>query len=110
MEWHMTLGSERFPVFPCESSQESFYRLRLCEQAHGSDGPSMTPVQYHSDHFVIGQSFELAPGSAHTGINTRSGSQLTLSFKNLTGAHTIHVVLKYEAVVNLSAAGTQLLD
>jgi len=110
MEWYMTLGSERFPVFPCESAQESYYRLRLCEQAHGSEGPSITPLQYYENHFMLGQNFELAPGSAHSGINTRSGSQLTMGFKNITGAETIHVVLKYENVINLSAAGTQVLD
>jgi len=111
MEWTETLGADRYPVFACESAQESFYRLRLCEQAHGSSGPSFTPHQYYSGgKFVIGQNLELAPGSAHTGLNTRSGSQMTLQFKNITGAVTIHVVLKYEVVVNVSAAGTQLLD
>jgi len=111
MEWNITIGSDRYPIFSCESTAESFYRLRLAEQTHGGrDSFGITPYEYFSDKFIIGQSLEKAPGSAHTGINTRSGSQLTLNFKHLTGATTIHLILKYEQIVNLSAAGTQVLD
>ena len=35
---------------------------------------------------------------------------LTLNFKNLGAAHMIHVVLVYDQVVNLSAAGVEVLD
>jgi len=111
MEWNITIGSEKYPIFNCESVQESFYRLRLCEQTHGGrDAFGITPNQYFTDKFIIGQSLEKASGSAHTGTNTRSGSQMTLNFKNLEGASTIHVILKYEQIVNLSGAGTQVLD
>jgi len=54
---------------------------------------------------------EKCPGVAgHSGINTRSGSQLSLNFKNLGTAKQIHVVLHYDQVVNCSAAGVEVLD
>jgi hypothetical protein len=44
-------------------------------------------------------------------VNTRSGSQLTLSFRGLpSDIHTIHVILHYEVAVNVSAAGIEVLD
>jgi hypothetical protein len=66
---------------------------------------------YGENHFVLGQTFEKAAGqSSHTGINTRSGSMLTINFKNLGDAQMVHVVLVYDQVVNLSAAGVEVLD
>ena len=59
----------------------------------------------------MGQSFEKAPGGgAHTGVNTRSGAQLTLNFRNLGATTLVHVVLHYEQIVNVSAAGAEVLD
>ena len=112
LKWNLTLGSERYPTFDTESIQESFYRLRLAQQAHrGADTFSISPFDYRNDKFIIGQSLEKAPGqSAHTGVNTRSGSQLTLNFRNLGAATMVHVVLHYEQIVNLSAAGVEILD
>jgi len=111
MEWNLTIGASRHPIFSCESTAETYYRLRLCEQTHGGrDAFGITPYEYFQNKFIIGQSLEKAPGSSHTGENTRSGSQLTMNFKNLAAATTCHVILKYEQIVNLSSAGTQVLD
>ena len=59
----------------------------------------------------MGQTFEKGAGqSSHTGINTRSGSTLTLNFKNMRTAQMMHAVLVYDQVVNLSAAGVEVMD
>jgi hypothetical protein len=59
----------------------------------------------------VAQSLEKAPGgSAHTGVNTRSGAQLTLNFRNLGDSTLIHVILHYEQIVNVSASGAEVLD
>jgi hypothetical protein len=112
MEYNITIGSDRWPAFNCESIQETAYRLRLATSAHlGNDVFSITGEDYRNDKFIIGQSFEKAPGqSSHTGINTRSGSQLSLNFKNLGATTMVHVVMHYEQVLNLSAAGAEILD
>jgi len=60
---------------------------------------------------VLAQSLEQAPGSsAHTGVNTRSGAQLTLNFRNLGAITAVHVVMHYEQILNVSAAGAEVLD
>ena len=110
--YNMMIGPQRFPDFDCMSTQESFYRLQLSKLMYdGSSEVSLSGDKYTRDEFIIGQSFEKAGGaSAHTGVNTRGGSQLTLNFKNLGGAVMAHVILNYEQVVNISSAGVEILD
>ena len=112
MTWNMTIGSERWPSFDCESAQESFYRLRMLTANHlGNTEYGFSSAEYTQTHFIVGQTFEKAAGqSSHTGINTRSGSMLTLNFRNLGAAQMVHAVLVYDQVVNLSAAGVEVLD
>ena len=112
LSYNFTIGAQRFPQFDCESTQECWYRLRMAAAAHlGHADFSISGGNYRQTKFIIGQSLEKAPGmSAHTGINTRSGSQLTLNFRNLGASTMIHVVLIYEQVLSLSAAGTEVLD
>jgi hypothetical protein len=112
VEWNITFGSERRPSFNCESVQENAYRLRFATAAHlGADVSCITGERYRTDKFVIDQYFEKRPGqSNHTGINNRSGSQLNLTFKNLGESIICHVILHYEQIMNLSAAGVEVLD
>ena len=112
LQWNLTLGADRWPTFDSTSTQEAFYRLRLARQAHqGSDSMGISSHLYRTNKFIVAQSLEKAPGSsAHTGVNTRSGAQLTLNFRNLGAITTIHVVLHYEQVLNVSAAGAEVLD
>jgi hypothetical protein len=83
----------------------------MLQASQGHTGHSISGYNYRNTQFVIGQSLEKCPGmSAHTGINTRSGSQLSLNFRNLGTATTIHVVMQYELILNISGAGSEVLD
>ena len=111
--WNITVGAQRYPEFDCSSLQESWYRLSLAQLMHtGKDSFSISPYQYRTNKFIGAMNFEKALGQAgHSGVNTRSGSQLTLNFRGLPSAiNTIHVVLHYECAVNVSAAGIEVLD
>ena len=111
--WNITVGAQRYPEFDCSSLQESWYRLSLAQLMHtGKDSFSISPYQYRTNKFIGAMNFEKALGQAgHSGVNTRSGSQLTLNFRGLpTYINTIHVVLHYEVAVNVSAAGIEVLD
>jgi hypothetical protein len=111
--WNITVGADRYPEFDCSSLQESWYRLGLAQRMHmGTDSFSIGSYQYRHDKFIGAMNFEKALGEAgHSGVNTRSGSQLTLNFRGLpTYIDTIHVVLHYEVAVNVSAAGIEVLD
>jgi hypothetical protein len=78
----------------------------------GKDSFSISPFQYRSNKFIGAMNFEKVLGQAgHSGVNTRSGSQLTLKFRGLLASiNTIRVVLHYEVAVNVSAAGIEVLD
>jgi hypothetical protein len=111
-EYHLTVGSERYPQFSIDSHQECFYRLRLARQiAQGTDSVSIAPHAYRTNKFITALNLEKAPGaSSHSGINTRSGSQLTLNLRNTGAATTCHVILVYDQICNISAAGVEVLD
>jgi hypothetical protein len=112
LEWGISIGSEKYPVFNIDSHQESFYRLRMTQLIHaGSDSVSISPVAYRSNKFIGAMSLEKAPGaSSHSGVNTRSGSQLTINFRNLGNTTTAHCILVFDQVCNISAAGVECLD
>ena len=111
-EFYLNVGSERFPQFSVDSHQECFYRLRLARQiAQGTDAMSIAPHAYRANKFITGLNLEKCPGaSSHSGINTRSGSQLTLNLRNTGAATTCHVILVYDQIVDVSAAGCSVLD
>jgi hypothetical protein len=111
-EFYLNVGSDRYPQFSVDSHQECFYRLRLARQmAQGTDALSISPHAYVRNKFITALNLEKAPGaSSHSGINTRSGSQLTLNLRNTGAATTCHVILVYDQVCNISAAGVEVLD
>ncbi len=111
-EVYLNVGSDRYPQFSVDSHQECFYRLRLARQiSQGTDSLSISPHDYRFEKFIGALNLEKAPGaSSHSGINTRSGSQLTLNLKNTGIATMVHVVLVYDQVVSISAAGCEVLS
>ena len=113
MKYNCTLGGDRYPQFDVECDGEQYYRLRLASLMHtGTDSFSMSSLEFRNDSAVFAINLEKAPGAAgHTGVNTRSGSQLTINLK-YCGAHAaqIHVIMHFDCVLNCSAAGCELLD
>ena len=79
--------------------------------AQGKDSVSISSHAFKTDKFITALNLEKAPGaSSHSGVNTRSGSQLTLNLKNTGDAMTCHVILIYDQILNISAAGVEVLD
>ena len=83
------------------------------------------PREYRSWKYIIGASFENAPGSPFSGVSTRNGDLLTIKLKgcqhyNRLGGPVdvlpfstpeyIYVVLEYDAVLNVSDLGVQMFD
>ncbi len=72
---------------------------------------SIAPHAYRANKFITALNLEKCPGaSSHSGINTRSGSQLTLNLRNTGAATTCHVILVYDQIIDVSAAGCSVLD
>ena len=69
-EYHLTVGSERYPQFSIDSHQECFYRLRLARQiAQGTDSESIAPQAYRTNTMITALNLEKCPGaSSHSGI------------------------------------------
>jgi hypothetical protein len=105
--WWVTVGSERYPSFDVTSMQESMYRLR---QMHPG-ALHISTSEFSNNRMVTGLALERVPNSASfTGMNTRSGSQLTLNFRNTGALVTIHVVMLFDQVADLSSAGVTVMD
>ncbi|MCP3884672.1 MAG: hypothetical protein GY700_04180 [Propionibacteriaceae bacterium] len=110
--WNLTIGAERRPDFDVDSVQEAYYRLRQAQLIHhGTDSFSITSKKYQQSEFVAALNLERCPGgAAHSGVNTGAGSQLTINLRNTKTVTSVHVVLHYDQVVNVSAAGVEVLD
>ena len=82
------------------------------EALRGDSHIGISSYDYRTLKFIVAQHFEKAPGSsAHTGVNTRSGAQLQINCKNCPANTTLmHVILFYDQIVNVSAAGAEVLD
>ncbi len=60
-EFHVTIGSQRFPDFSVDSTQETFMRLRNAKlMLTGNDSISITPAGYKNNKFITALSFEKA--------------------------------------------------
>ena len=112
LKYNLTLGSDRYPSFDVDCVQVQYYRLRLASLMHtGTDSFSMSSLEFRTNMGIFAMNFEKCPGaSGHTGVNTRSGSQLTINLKNCNSALMLHVVLHFDCVLNVSAAGCEVLD
>ena len=72
----------------------------------------MSSLEFRNVSAVFAMNLEKAPGNAgQTGVNTRSGSQLTINLKNCgKNAGQIQVRMHFDCILNCSAAGCELLD
>ena len=77
----------------------------------GTDSFSMSSLEFWTGMGIFAMNFEKCPGaSGHTGVNARSGSQLTINLKNCHNALMLHCVLHIVCGLNVSAAGCEVLD
>jgi hypothetical protein len=106
--YRFAAGAQRFPEYDPQSIQEIYYRLAHA-LSHSGQGQALGQ-SYQVNDFVIGQSFERAGGPHHSGISTRGGATLSIDLRN-TGTSTMaHVVVIFDAALDLSQAGPQMLD
>jgi hypothetical protein len=83
LEWHISVGSLTFPVFPCSSTAQSLYRLK---QALGITNSSfhamnLTYAKYVNNTFILGLDLEKICEVGFTGINTKANDLITISTK-----------------------------
>ena len=129
VSYQIQLGSRVFPIMEVNTSQEAFYELLKnigCHELSSTYDVDILPREYRSWKYIIGVSFENAPGSSFSGVSTRNGDLLTIKLK---GTHHvnherfdsrdilpysypeyIYVVLEADMVMSVSDVGVQVFD
>ncbi len=99
---------------------ESYAQLKKCLGILGSNfhSVSISPLQYRTDHFIIGCDTEKALQAGFTGLNTRQGDLLSVKVKPVDKStllkekmpDTMYVVLHSDQVMEISDQGVQVFD
>ena len=120
MEYQIQIGSKLFPEYPVRSLSESYSQLKKTLGILGSNfhSVSISPLQYRTDHFIIGCDTEKALQAGFTGLNTRQGDLLSVKVKamdksTLTAAYmpdTMFIVLHSDQIMEISDSGVQVFD
>ena len=115
LTYQAQIASHKYPERPCQGIAESFLRLRQTSACfYGNDDLGISPAEFRSDSFIATMEFERAGAQAyHTGISTRNGQILTLSFENTgLGANGDFalVTLCYDGFAKLSQNGVEILE
>ena len=86
---------------------------------HSNTGAmNISPTEYRTDKHVIGIDLEKMLGASFTGIETKSGSLLTLRLDTAngglalpaTGTSKIHYALEYDAILQINDTGVTILE
>jgi hypothetical protein len=120
LEYQIQIGSKLYPEYPVRSVSESYSQLKKTLGILGSNfhSVSISPLQYRTDHFIIGCDTEKALQAGFTGLNTRQGDLLSVKVKamdksTLTAAlmpDTMFIVLHSDQIMEISDAGVQVFD
>ena len=109
--WLQT-GSKLVPEYPITSVTEALYQLKT---AVGTPF-QMYPRWCRTHKHIIGLDLEKISGAGFTGMNTKAGDLLTLSFRDCADQNNANVptrvygCLHYDAVLNIKDSGCELLD
>eukprot|EP00972_Heterocapsa_arctica_P087048 12830989-Heterocapsa_arctica.AAC.1 len=107
------IGANKYPEYPSNSTNEAYYQLGKCV------GPEMCIYHrwYRTAKYIIGIDLEKVPGAGFTGISTKSGSQLTVNFRDCEYDHLagsipskVYVCLHYDCIINIRDNGIEILD
>jgi len=129
VSYQVQLGSRVFPIMEVKTSQEAFYELLKTVGSHELSSTyalDILPREYRSWKFIMGVSFENAPGSSFSGVSTRNGDLLTIKLKGCRHVNAapfagfdalpysepeyIYVVLEADMVMSVSDVGIQVFD
>jgi hypothetical protein len=118
LQWQISVGSLTFPVYPCRSTSETFYRLKqslgiLPSSFHALD---ISYIEYKDTHFIIGVDTEKITDAAWSGLNTKAGD--LVSVKTLWDSSIpssilplkMYVVMTADYMLEIRDSGCQIFD
>ena len=109
----MQLDSFLYPETPMDSLGEHWSKLQEAAATYDQKLAtlSITPAMYKDNGFVTGVNFMRAPGSWSSGLNTRTGSLLTLKVNDiLTQTNMVFVHLVGTILVEVRADSCSVYD
>ena len=119
-EAQLQIGSKLFPEYPIRSHNECYYQLKktLGVQSSSVRNFNINPVEYRDYKFIWGTDCEKVLDAGFTGINTRAGDLMSVSFKYknngvddyLVFADRMHIVLHSDQIMEIRDSGVQVFD
>jgi hypothetical protein len=115
-EVYLQIGSKKWPEQPMKSASECFYNLRKSIGLHGNafQAVDINSREYIQNKFIIGLDLEKSLQADFTGYNSKHGDIMTVHVKNTNfqGATNarVYVTIFYDAIVNVSDVGINILD
>jgi hypothetical protein len=113
METQLQLDSFLFPETRMDSTGEHFSKLQEAAATYDQKLAtlSITPQMYRQNGFVAGLNLCRAPGSAFSGLNTRTGSLLVLKVDNIrTSVTKIFAHLAGTVLIEVKADSCSVYD
>ena len=116
-DFGLQIGSTRFPIYPVRSHAEGYYQLKKCLGIQSSPVHSfdINGVEYRDYKFVLGIDTERMLEAGWTGLNTKTGSLLTVKFKYNSSnairlADRMHAVLVSDNILEIKDSGCSVYD
>ena len=118
----LQIGSKIYPEYPVRSHSEAYYQLKKTLGIQTSDVHSfdITPLEYRYNKLIMGIDTEKVLDAGWTGINTRAGDLLRVTFEynsadsegtaNARLADRMHIILHSDQIVEVSDKGVQVFD
>lgn len=113
------LGSKLFPEYPMTSHSEAYYNLRkvVGQQSSTNHSIDIDYYEYSRWKFVAGVDMEKMLEAGFTGMNTKAGDILNISFKHNGGsgyethyATSMQTVLVSDNILEVRDGGVQIFD
>jgi hypothetical protein len=117
LEFYISVGSERYPIYPIQNSAEAFERVKLLgKNVFNTRSSDLKLNQYTNDKFIVGFNLDKMPNHLMTGLNTKSGTVLTISCNpkntipwNYTYGKLFYTLV-YDQIMEISDTGIQVYD
>jgi hypothetical protein len=118
----LQIGSKIYPEYPVRSHSEAYYQLKKTLGIQTSDVHSfdISPLEYRYNKLIMGIDTEKVLDAGWTGINTRAGDLLRVTFEynsadsegtaNARLADRMHIILHSDQIVEVSDKGVQVFD
>ena len=116
--FQLQLGAKKYPEQPIVSHSEAYYQLRktLGVQSSKVHSFDIDSFEYRKWKFILGIDMEKMLGAGFTGMNSRAGDILNISFKHNQGsleanyATSMHTVLVSDNIMEIRDGGISIFD